>query len=275
LFPGDNYQPMKPYQFIVIVMLASLISACNLPIGYTIVQTTSTDLPPASTPTVTNLPVPLASQTPIIVPTSTATPEPSAVPTIAPTPTQSNPMVTPLKDPVNCRFGPSINYENVFALNVGASAPITGRNSDSSWWQIKTTDGINQKCWVAASVVVSSGDLGGIAAVPAPASLLNDVELQIKPDSANVGTGCSGPFPNFILTGTISTNGPMKVTWQMETQQDGKLPAHTFTITKYGSQDITLNYVPSVWKDGTFWVHLTVTSPYTVLKVATYKVNCK
>ncbi len=271
---------MKNYRLIVIGLLAGLTFACNLPYALNATQPIPPTPPPANT-TAANIPAPAASETAIVPPTAaatatiTATTPPSATATITPTPTQSIPMVTPLKDPVNCRFGPSVNYEQVFALIVGASAPITGKSTDGGWWQIKTTDTDYPNCWVNQTVVVSSGDLSGIPTAPTPASLITDVQLMVKPDSVNLGPGCVGPFPKFTITGTISTNGPMKVTWYIETQQDGKLSTHTLSIPKYGSWNVSVDFTPSNWQKGNFWAHLFITSPNSITRSVTYQVMCQ
>ena len=220
---------------------------------------------------------PAVSATPIVAPAAaaTATSQPDATATVALTPTQSIPMVTPLKDAVNCRFGPSVDYEQVFALNIGALAPITGKSTDGGWWQIKTTDTANPNCWVSIPFVTSSGDLSAIPTVQTPAALIDDVQVFIKPDSVNLGSGCVGPFPKFKITGTITVNGPMKVTWYIETQQDGKTSGHSLSFSKYGSQFITFDYTPSSWKKGNYWVHLVITSPISITRSASYQVICQ
>ena len=277
---------MKTHRLLVIGLLAFLAFACNLPFEIVPARPPLTPPPPANTAAANN-PEPAASQTPVFAPTAastatsaatatvTLTAVPSASPTITFTPTPSTPMVTPLKDPVNCRFGPSVNYEQVFALNVDAFAPITGRSTDGGWWQIKTTDTDSPYCWVADSVVVKSGDLSGIPTVQTPASLITDLQVQIKPSSANLGLGCVGPFPKFAVTGTITVNGPMKVFWLVETEQDGKLSNHSLSIAKYGSQVLTINYVPSSWSKGTFWVNLIITSPVGMTRGANYQITCQ
>ena len=267
---------MKPYRLIVIGLIASLTLACNLTNPG---RPAPTNLPPAATTAAVNVPAPAPSQTAIVAPsapaTATGTLEPAATATITTTPTQSAPMVTPLKDAVNCRFGPSVNYESVFALNIGAFAPITGKSTDGGWWQIKTTDASSPNCWVSIPFVTSSGDLSAIPTVQTPASLINDVQVSIDPDSTNLGSGCVGPFPKFKITGTISTNGPLKVNWYIETQQDGKSSVHTLNFSKYGSQSVTDDYVPSSWKKGNFWVHLVITSPVGITRAANYQVLCQ
>jgi len=263
---------MKNHTLLTIVVIASLMLACDF---VTTVTTPPTPIVIVVTQLVavaTSLPQQAATEAP---PSATSVQAPATVTPELYTPTPSFPMVTPLKDPVNCRFGPSVNFEQVFALAVGASAQITAKSADSGWWQVQVPNGYDQNCWVANSVIVITGDLSGIPTLPAPAALVTDAKLQVKPDSTNLGPGCAGPFPTFSLKGSISVNGPLEVTWHIETEQDGHQPDHTIHFSKFGSQDISFDYTPSSWKKGNFWVHLVITSPKSMYSEATYQIKCQ
>ncbi|MFV2067800.1 MAG: hypothetical protein ACC645_12570, partial [Pirellulales bacterium] len=67
----------------------------------------------------------------------------------------------------NCRRGPSLEYDVLFSLLSGQTAEITGRNADSSWWQIDPGLG-GRVCWIAGSVVQINGDVSDVAVVAAP-----------------------------------------------------------------------------------------------------------
>jgi uncharacterized protein YraI len=259
---------MKNYRLLTIVLIASLMLACNvsaLTTPPTPIVVEVTRLVPQDTP------LPAATEAPTALPAPT---DVLVTPTDVPTPTASVPLVTPLKDPVNCRFGPSVNYAQVYALSVGASAQVIGKSADGAWWQVQIPEN-SQACWVADSVVVSSGDLSGIVIVAAPMAFVTDVKVQVKPESINLGLGCVGPYPTYSIKGTISVNGPLDVKWHIETQQDGSVSEHKLSFSKFGSQDISYDYVPSSWKKGNFWVHLVITSPQSMLSEATYQVKCE
>ncbi len=66
---------------------------------------------------------------------------------------------------VNIRSGPGINYSVIGTLNANTTMPIVGRNADSSWWQIKITNG--NTGWVS-DAVVEAGNTGGVPQVDAP-----------------------------------------------------------------------------------------------------------
>ena len=55
---------------------------------------------------------------------------------------------------VNIRAGPGVNYAVIGTLNANTPMPIIGRNPESSWWQIKITNGAEG--WVADSVVATN-----------------------------------------------------------------------------------------------------------------------
>ena len=87
----------------------------------------------------------------------------------------------------NCRSGPSTAYGVITSLSEGQSAPIVGRNVNSSWWVIEpgSTD---QVCWIAASTVDISGDISGVLVRSAP------------------------PLPSTTTPTPTSTTAPLQVT---------------------------------------------------------------
>jgi hypothetical protein len=185
-------------------------------------------------------------------------------------------MVTPLDEPVNCRFGPSTAYEQVAALLVGAYAQVLARNNNSSftWWQVQNPSGGSLPCWVSNDFVTTSGNLDSLPVAPAPEAFITDVSLQVTPKSVNLGVGCPGPAPVFAIKGTIHANGPMEIKWRFETEKDGLRPVRTLTFSKFGDQEVSFNYVPTVWDKGNYWVRLIITSPSTMRAEATYTIRC-
>ncbi len=123
---------------------------------------TAAPLPPTSTP----LPTPSPE------PTATPTPTPAATPTLVPSPTpEPIPMVKvdeTLTTPINVRAGPGTNYPVIGQLQPGQEARLTGRNEDTSWWQISVGDAPETLGWVAGQLVTLSGDYGAISVAAAP-----------------------------------------------------------------------------------------------------------
>jgi hypothetical protein len=67
----------------------------------------------------------------------------------------------------NCRRGASTDHEIVTVLRAGQTAPIVGRNADSSWWLIQVP-GSDIRCWVGGKFVTPRGNLNGIPFVESP-----------------------------------------------------------------------------------------------------------
>jgi uncharacterized protein YraI len=65
----------------------------------------------------------------------------------------------------NVRGGPGTNYHVVGGLAEGESAPVTGRNTDSSWWQINYQ---GSAAWIADSVVTANQAAFNAPVVSAP-----------------------------------------------------------------------------------------------------------
>ena len=252
----------------IILVLVGLTLACNIS-----VDTGA----PTETIVATQVDV-SASATPALAqPTETETPTaaPTVEPTAAPTSTASAPVVTPLKDPVNCRFGPSIAWEQVYALKVGEYMPVVGKSADGGWWLAAIPNSSDKTCWVGATVTVISGEMSGIPVVPPPQAFITDVQLKINPDYANLGPNCEvGPFPTFVIKGQIYANGPLEMEWSVQTQQDGFKEKHSITFKQFGYQNISFSYVPSVWKKGDFWIRVTITKPKSFASDVTYEVAC-
>jgi len=260
---------MKRNPILVILVILALMLACNAPTGAAQPQTpTETQAAAPAAPSATQN-VAAASDTPspsATLDTSTATP------TLTLTP--STPMVTPLKDAVNCRFSTNSNFEGVGpGLAVGASAPLLGKTTDGAWWEIKNPNG-PEMCWLSAAVTTTSGDVSTVPVVMPPTALVTDVNVTVKPPSINLGPGCPGPAPLFSFQGTIYANGPVVVQWHFETQKGGALSTHSTTFTKYGSMNVSDSYKPSLNK-GNYWVKLVITSPNMMATQSTFQVLCQ
>ena len=94
---------------------------------------------------------------------STAAPEatappaaitPTSLPATQPPATEAPQTATVMANvEANVRSGPGTNYSVVGLLSEGASAPVTGRNADSSWWQINYQ---GSTAWIADSVATAN-----------------------------------------------------------------------------------------------------------------------
>jgi hypothetical protein len=99
-------------------------------------------------------------------------------------------MTRPLVSPVppvarglqntNCRFGPSTTYSIESTLFEGQSAPIRGRNEDSTWWLIEDPL-LTEGCWVWGDAVEVIGDISQVLVVqPRPTPNLNKPTQERK-----------------------------------------------------------------------------------------------
>lgn len=66
----------------------------------------------------------------------------------------------------NCRTGPDIVYDVVTAFPAGTSLRVTGRNNDSSWWQVEINS--TARCWISNVTGQFVGNAGAIPVVAAP-----------------------------------------------------------------------------------------------------------
>jgi hypothetical protein len=65
----------------------------------------------------------------------------------------------------NVRNGPGTNYTVVGLLAEGGTAPVTGRNADSSWWQINYE---GSTAWIADSVATANAAARSVPVASAP-----------------------------------------------------------------------------------------------------------
>jgi len=252
----------------ILLALSVVLAACNLsaPNGPTAPPVIPTDTQPAGGSTA------LPSDTPTLQPSDTPIPSPTNTPTFTFTPTFSTAMVTPATEDVNCRLGPGVNYLTTGGLKAGASVPILGQNGDGTWWQIQNPNNIIENCWVSSSATVTSGNLASVPVAPSPQVLVTAVVAN-TPETVT-GAACV-PGQPIILTGTITTNGPVAVTWHFETQQEGALPSHTVNVTKFGPVTVTESGFSPSLVAGTYWLKLFVTAPNSLTAAeASYTISC-
>ncbi len=63
---------------------------------------------------------------------------------------------------LNFRTGPSTGYQIITVLSSGTLAPISGRNSEHSWWRLAVN---NQVGWVSGDFTTEYGDCSTVAVV--------------------------------------------------------------------------------------------------------------
>ena len=247
---------MKSHILLSILVLALAVSGCNLPSNV-----------PTATPT---LFIPSVTQSPATS-TPTLTPMPSNTAPATMTSTPTVPVAFPRDVAVNCRLGPGTAWIALSGLNVGASSQITGKSGDGGWWYIVDPLNSARKCWVAASVTNTAGNLAGIPVVAAPQAQVTDVSIDVEPDTINAAA-CPGAG-SIEISGVIETNGPTEVTYHLETEQSGAQTSNTIDIDTFGETEFSTNYAPLLGT-GTYWVRLIVTSPNNMQAEAEYTITC-
>ena len=250
---------MKSRSLISTLALVLAMLACNLPSNVPTETPTAAAITPSFTPAPTTA-----------VPTLTLPPSNTPLPTNTSTP--SVPVAFPREVAVNCRLGPGTGWIVLSGLSVGTSSQITGKSGDAGWWQIIDPLNSGRRCWVAASVTSTAGNLAAIPVVPAPQASVTNVTVDVDPSTINVA-GCIGPILPIEISGTIETNGPGTVTWHFETQQGGAMSTQNTNFDAFGVKVFSVDYTPPLTA-GTYWVRLIVTSPNNVQAEAKYTINC-
>lgn len=125
---------------------------------------------------------------------------------------------------VNLREGPSTEYPVVGGAQPGQCGQIVGRNDNTSWWAVSTTQGV---VWVSAAYVnaFNTANVPVLAAPPLPPDLPTppppdqpSSDYVITTEPVNVRTGPGNQFPSLgkVPAGTVfqvlgSANGWLNV----------------------------------------------------------------
>jgi uncharacterized protein YraI len=171
-------------------------------------------------------------------------------------------MAAALDKPVNCRFGPGTVYLAIGALNVGAPpVQILGKNADGSWFEIDNPTDPGVKCWVSNTIVQTSGNLTLVPVFGLPSPYVVALSISVTPN----WVVCPGPN-SADIQGTISTNGPVTVKWNINIwnrDTNTKITAaadQTLVFTKADTKTVN----PGTWAPascGHYYAKLTITSP--------------
>ena len=248
---------MRSHLWIVGVVLA--LTSCNLPSS----GTTPTPLPTLELDTPTS-----SSPTPTLVPIETLLAIPSA--TFVPTSTSGVAIASPMDQPVNCRYGPSMAYSVIGGLDLGRQAEIVGRSADSQWWYVRNPSNPSTNCWLSAGVTDTIGDVAGLPVVDAPLAIVTRIDVEVNPVSMNVS--CDS-FPNYVTaTAEIFTNGPTNLVWRWETSEGEAYEKDPLLFLEGSSQVVQLYYRVNIASN--FWVQVHILSPSDMTGRAYFKVTC-
>ena len=252
--------------FSIVLVLALLLSSCNLPANAPPVEENNDVVEPS--PTLENtLPSATPEPTATLVPSETPLPTDTPLPTATFTPTV--PIAWPKDENVNCRFGYGTDWLAVGALMNGQPATIIAKNAGETWWFLTLQNGTS--CWVAASVTLTAGNLAGLPVYSQATASVTKVTIE-KPKNISVA-GCLGPVQPLELSGSIETNGPATVEWHFKTEQAGALTAHSIDFDTFDTKSFSDSFVPTLTA-GEYWVRLVVTSPNGKTAESSYKIEC-
>lgn len=121
-----------------------------------------TPIPISDTPPSTFTPAPIMAAVTLIPPNSGATPE------IATGPTTDSPLVT-ARTNLNVRGGPGTDYPVIGRLVENQSLPITGRDAETTWWQVVYPPNSNERGWVSGNPqFTSASNTEGVPIALAP-----------------------------------------------------------------------------------------------------------
>jgi len=248
---------MRNHLWSVVVVL--VLTSCNLSGN----QTTATPLPTLELDTPTS-----SFSTPTLIPIETLLAV--ALPTIRPTSTPGFSLASPIDQPVNCRYGPSVAYSVIGGLDLGRQAEIVGRNADSTWWYVKNPYDPSTFCWLSASVIDAVGNPDGLPVVDAPVAMVTKITVTVNPVSINVSCGS---FPNYVTaTAEIYTNGPTNVIWRWETSMSEAFERDPLLFLE-GSFQVVQEYY-KVISANDYWIQVHILSPNDTTGRAYFKITC-
>ncbi|MBN2304656.1 MAG: SH3 domain-containing protein [Anaerolineae bacterium] len=164
------------------------------------------------------------------LPTPTLNP---ALPTLTPPPTVVGVCQVAFAGPVNIRTGPSTAHPVIGAGNPGTTLIVTGRNSDSSWWQVDLN---TQAGWVSNQIqqVITQGDCSAIALASFPP--------PPTPTPTSTPTPTFTPPPTF--TPTLTPSPTATYTPVAAATLNYSLPPN------YGSTALSSGFVPDPYTTG-------------------------
>lgn len=135
------------------------------------------------------------------------------------------------------RSGPGTAYEVLTQIKAGQAALVTGRNSDSSWWQISL--GGKNLGWIFGQLVAFSGHREAIPVVEAPpppptATPAPQAEVQTPTDPAQTGQDEAAPKTPEELVAKLRCGKDFCITYQTMVpiwENSGCIGNHSIYIT--------------------------------------------
>ncbi|MBN1303718.1 MAG: SH3 domain-containing protein [Anaerolineales bacterium] len=149
----------KPTIFICLLIIAAVVTACNLPTE----QTLTTQEKAATV---------VAQTLTAIVPSES---NPPTTPLAVPTVTTYAPARLSVSEATNCRSGPDPAYEKLFTLQPGTQVEIAG-SFLPGYWLVKNN---NVTCWLYAAYATPSGSYQSVPTVTEPPTPTGAAPLSV------------------------------------------------------------------------------------------------
>ncbi len=163
------------------------------------------------------------------LPTATIDPAVNAVaasPSPSPSPTTGAVTVS-VSQNTNCRLGPSQEFKDVYALIVGQTAEVVGKNTIDNYWIIKIPDGSGKTCWLWGRYATVSGDTAMLAeaVTPTPSGGAKPLDPIITSSSINCYNAGNG-----------DQDYEVRVNWTDNSNNETKFNIYTSPNNKYYSK---------------------------------------
>lgn len=205
---------MRTTNLISVLVLFSLLAACNMPVAQPPAIQPSGSTSVSSDVDVIGTAVELTSAARLTQVAGSITPTFTSAPALTPVPTQCNPLVTSTTN-ANVRSGPGTAYDIVGALALGQTAVIAGRNDTATWWYIHYPSA-GSYAWIAGSVVTAScvpAVVQVVAAPPLPtaqpvvAGNSSSDDSGEEDSSSDSGSGSEGGSGSTVALPDLVANG--------------------------------------------------------------------
>lgn len=137
----------------------------------------------------------------------------------------------------NCRMGPSQEFKDVYALLVGQTAEVVGKNTIDNYWIIKIPDGSGKTCWLWGRYATVSGDTAMLAeaVTPTPSGGAKPLAPIITSSSINCYSAGNG-----------DQDYEVRVNWTDNSNNETKFNIYTSPNNKYYSKKadaVTVDFI--------------------------------
>jgi hypothetical protein len=158
----------------------------------------------------------------------------------------------------------------VGGLRAGQVTTADGRNDDGTWLHVHDPGNPGGFCWVAVSAIETGDNLQALDRIARPDASVLRVSVRAEPQRITVE--CAD-FPQFFhITGEITANGPLIVTWQWELNSGELTPQEILAFDQAGTRVVERTATAAGPND--YRVRLHVFDPDEVVAQAAFYATC-